>query len=183
MPADDLKKTLERRAAVIQRALRSGKVGGRKLDQLLLNPTWRADLDDAIKVAATKAEAQQPFGAPETARPPFTDITDEPTTSWTPRQLLTQYIITRLNPRDSAGLQKEILEIHEEILQIYNAFGLELLAGRQLRGRSAGESLIRSLAATRIAEERIRPLSAFQELYRLLSTTAERGRRTILLRF
>src|SRR5262245_9594710 len=94
MTADELKKILERRSAVIQRALRSGKVGDRKLDQLLMQPNWRDDLYEAITAAATEAEAQ-PFAshAPGGARSPFTDITDEPTTSWNPRQLFSQCIV------------------------------------------------------------------------------------------
>jgi hypothetical protein len=57
-----------------------------------------------------------------------------------------------------------------------------LLAARQFRGRSAGQSLLDSFKTTKIATERISQLSAFQELFSLLSTTSEQGRRTILLR-
>jgi hypothetical protein len=181
MPDDDLKTTLELRAAVIQHALRSGKIGEQELDPLLMKPTWRKDLYEAIENAVPKIAGEGTgFTGQENAPSAFTYITDESTAWWTPRQLLMQYTIaTRLNESDNAGLQNGIL-------RIYEAFGLELLAGRQLRGRSAAESLLESLRVTLkvtgIAEQRITRLSAFQELFRILSTTAAQGRRTILLR-
>jgi len=72
--------------------------------------------------------------------------------------------------------------LHAGVLGIYEAFGLELLAGRKLRGRSAGQSLLESLKVTGVDPERIGRLSAFHELFELLSNTGEKGRRTILLR-
>src|SRR5262249_26997669 len=90
--------------------------------------------------------------------------------------LLMQYAIaTLVEPGDRVNP-------HEQILRIYDAFGIELLAGRQLRGRSAGQSLLESLQATGIVAERISRLSAFHELFNLLTTPAEKGRRTTPLR-